>query len=141
MNRMSFLSVILQSMPLSPQDMRCGGEMLRGTWGHVVTSVPAESFQVRKRTSLTCPGLLIVPHWQVCWVLLQAWMPRAALCCAVGRGLRVNSCFLSRWSGNCCAVWEGPGSSPFRQTNTTSGFLFISLCSHSLSTSLPSPSF
>lgn len=74
-----------------------------------------------------------------CGVVLQTWMSRAALRCAVGSLLPVNSCFLSRWSGNCCTAWEGPGNSPFRQMNTTSGFLFISLCSHSLSTSLPSP--
>lgn len=76
-----------------------------------------------------------------CGVVLQTWVSRAALCCVVGRLLHVNSCFLSRWSGNCCTVWEGPGNGPFRQMNTTSGFLFISLCSYSLSTSLPSPSF
>lgn len=76
-----------------------------------------------------------------CGVVLQTWMSRAALRRVVGRRLCVNSCFLSRWSGNCCTAWEGPGNSPFRQMNTTSGFLFISLCSHSLSTSFPSPSF
>lgn len=131
-----------QSVLLSSQDMRCVGEVLGGTWGHVVFSLSCKVFSAGEKDIIPLPKLVdSAPLAGGCGVVLQTWLSRAALCCVVGRLLHVNSCFLSRWSGNCCTVWEGPGNGPFRQMNTTSGFLFISLCSYSLSTSLPSPSF